>query len=275
MPNIPSTRQLSKLLAESAEAQEQKIAQVLDDIAFDKITINEARERLGLAKEAKSIYAFKLQEHSVKAESRDLKSRFARAMFDVVVGAISPNDALLDVGLPTINDYRADRKLAPEGTKNYDDGLKEGTQHGQKQGHFAMTDVVRGVRTPNEALRARGIEPIEDIRAEKKLFPAPEPLPKPDIYISKHGSHYEMMFHSGKYHGVCVQLMQQQTVDEYAKIVSCALAAYSDPTLRNTIAYDSWDMAPELKEYLTNPTYGIDAIMMTPRDAARALGLKE
>lgn len=206
---LESAAVLLRTLKEAATECESSISNVLDDLAYDKITINDARERLGLKREPLREYNIKIRENGVEC-GKDLQKReYASAMYDVIKGEKTPNDALCDAGFPTINDCRANKKLVPE----------------------------------------------------------PEPPAKPDVYIASHGPHYEMVFHTGEFKRVGVRFDCNLSAYGFTRLIENTIRAYWRGDQPPVIAYDPWAVNAQLRTVM----YEIGAVAMKTGDAFKAI----
>lgn len=177
----------------------------------------------------------------------------------------------------TVNDAREKLGLGRDPIRMYDvrlcaDAFERGKDAMRRELAGAMYAVVKGDKTPNEALRAAGLAPINDPRMDKKLVPEPEPPVKPDIYICKSGGHYEMMLHSGAFRGTAVEFKGGQTAREIKDTIFRAIAAYWLEPRPALIAYDPWIATGTMQEVLTDAELG--AIPMKPGDAFKAITKK-
>jgi hypothetical protein len=118
---VHSLDQLATRIKDAADRHKKTIASVLDDIAHGKITINDARQQLGLPTIDLAIYketpsvgrALKTFEEGVQFGKNMHGQRAAYAMHQAFKGEFTPNEALNMLDLPPINDPRMDKKLVP------------------------------------------------------------------------------------------------------------------------------------------------------------------
>lgn len=203
------------------------------------------------------------------------KKTIASVLDDIAHGKITINEARQQFGLPTI-DLAIYKETPSVGRsfKTFDEGVQFGKNMRGQRAAFVMHKAFKGEITPNEALKMIDSPPINDPRMDKKLVPEPEPLVKPDIYIAKGGSRYEMVFHSGAFRGVTIEVMDNQTAEMMEETILRAIATYWDQDQDSPahIAYDPWSVAGSMLVAVAGPAIG--AVPMKPGDAFKVLESK-